>query len=580
MRLLTHGSPDLTPPPGPQGDDERGGNEEEASTGVSTSTPSPLSGARGERSSLHWGYYFHLSDRPGIHGRRPGRVNRGRERAGPPEDAPSQANGAGAGPGVESRDAVDDPSDATQPPLPPGPPPLPPLPPLPPAPPLSPVPLLPSPPLPPLPPLPPYDPPLPPPALPSDPPTDPPFSRLSTHAELPDLYPTLPPSPLSSLADLSAAPHPHPPSERARSLARLLSLPPPSTLLPRSSTPSSVPLSSLRNPSRSDAPSSSSSSSTSSSTNPLSSDRLRSSMARLLSRHPCNYFSRSSASHSASTPCYSIRNPSHPLLNTSLDTISDDASGSRASGLLRAIRGADLPPGPSARSRSALDSQIGVRVLSRHIVNIEQICIALLEINNHTREEQMLQQICLMLNDIQEQIHSLRLPEDSQVVEDLAGAFSETLPTPPKLIQDSCDIKIKVKINGSKQSDAAESVTPPTPTQCPHAHPVPPRPSSAPTPTQCPHAHTVPPRLHAHPVPPRLHAHPSVRSVVRGQVQARCFHVSPLISTAQKVAMSHLDPGSEMPYPKLQANLDIVQQRFRVRAVLTSMTSLRCLLRW
>ncbi|XP_050704638.1 uncharacterized protein LOC126990128 isoform X6 [Eriocheir sinensis] len=53
----------------------------------------------------------------------------------------------------------------------------------------------------------------------------------------------------------------------------------------------------------------------------------------------------------------------------------------------------------------------------------------------------------------------------------------------------------------------------------------------------------------------------SVRSVVRGQVQARCFHVSPLISTAQKVAMSHLDPGSEMPYPKLQANLDIVQQR-------------------
>ncbi|XP_050703844.1 uncharacterized protein LOC126989247 isoform X3 [Eriocheir sinensis] len=55
---------------------------------------------------------------------------------------------------------------------------------------------------------------------------------------------------------------------------------------------------------------------------------------------------------------------------------------------------------------------------------------------------------------------------------------------------DSCDIKIKVKINGSKQSDAAESVTPPTPTQCPHAS----------TPIQCPHAHPVPPRLHAHPV--------------------------------------------------------------------------------
>lgn len=53
----------------------------------------------------------------------------------------------------------------------------------------------------------------------------------------------------------------------------------------------------------------------------------------------------------------------------------------------------------------------------------------------------------------------------------------------------------------------------------------------------------------------------SVGSVVRGQVQARCFHVSPLVSAAQKVAMSHLDPGTEMPYPKLQANLDIVKQR-------------------
>lgn len=53
----------------------------------------------------------------------------------------------------------------------------------------------------------------------------------------------------------------------------------------------------------------------------------------------------------------------------------------------------------------------------------------------------------------------------------------------------------------------------------------------------------------------------SVGSVVRGQVQARCFHVSPLISAAQKVAMSHLDPGTEMPYPKLQTNLDVVKKR-------------------
>ncbi|XP_050708425.1 uncharacterized protein LOC126993404 isoform X2 [Eriocheir sinensis] len=137
-------------------------------------------------------------------------------------------------------------------------------------------------------------------------------------------------------------------------------------------------------------------------------------------------------------------------------------------------------------------------------------------------------------------------------------------------LMDSCDIKIKVKINGSKQSDAAESVTPPTPTQCPHAHPVPPRPHSAPTPPR-PSSAPTPPRPSSAPTPPRPSSAPtpprpssayykSVRSVVRGQVQARCFHVSPLISTAQKVAMSHLDPGSEMPYPKLQANLDIVQQ--------------------
>ncbi|XP_050706723.1 proline-rich protein 2-like [Eriocheir sinensis] len=62
---------------------------------------------------------------------------------------------------------------------------------------------------------------------------------------------------------------------------------------------------------------------------------------------------------------------------------------------------------------------------------------------------------------------------------------------PPLL---ACDIKIKVKINGSKQSNAAESATPPTPPRPPmpprppsaprlHAHPVPSRPSIAPTPT-------------------------------------------------------------------------------------------------
>ncbi|XP_050726582.1 uncharacterized protein LOC127003696 [Eriocheir sinensis] len=55
------------------------------------------------------------------------------------------------------------------------------------------------------------------------------------------------------------------------------------------------------------------------------------------------------------------------------------------------------------------------------------------------------------------------------------------------------DIKIKIK-----RSNAAESVTPPTPTQCPHAS----------TPIQCPHASTPIQCPHAHPVPPRLHAHP------------------------------------------------------------------------
>ncbi|XP_050706007.1 uncharacterized protein LOC126991279 [Eriocheir sinensis] len=42
-----------------------------------------------------------------------------------------------------------------------------------------------------------------------------------------------------------------------------------------------------------------------------------------------------------------------------------------------------------------------------------------------------------------------------------------------------------------------------TPTQCPHAHPVPPRLHSASTPTQYPHASTVPPRPHSASTPTR-----------------------------------------------------------------------------
>ncbi|XP_069948868.1 aconitate hydratase, mitochondrial [Cherax quadricarinatus] len=53
----------------------------------------------------------------------------------------------------------------------------------------------------------------------------------------------------------------------------------------------------------------------------------------------------------------------------------------------------------------------------------------------------------------------------------------------------------------------------------------------------------------------------SLSFVVRGQVQARCFHASPLVCAAQKVAMSQMDPGTEMPYEKLQANLSIIKKR-------------------
>merc|ERR1712142_296088 len=44
-------------------------------------------------------------------------------------------------------------------------------------------------------------------------------------------------------------------------------------------------------------------------------------------------------------------------------------------------------------------------------------------------------------------------------------------------------------------------------------------------------------------------------------IQARCFHQSSLVFAAQKVAMSALDPGSEMPYEKLQDRLHTVKGR-------------------
>ncbi|KAG0723623.1 hypothetical protein GWK47_042344 [Chionoecetes opilio] len=302
----------------------------------------------------------------------------------------------------------DDLIDLSQPPLPPGlPPPLPPLPPppdlIPPIPPPLPL----GPPLPPLPSL--LDPPL----SPAPPPTDDPYPPLRL-SDL-DPCPPLPPSPLNSLAEISAAPLA---LERTNRPLSRLPVPPTSSLLPPNNPPHTTPP--YTRPDHS-----TTTSSNSASTIGLFSDRLHS-LSRLLCRsHYSNLFPRLSNSL---TPTPSrLRNLAVPLSHPILE--GDDASLPGSSGLPGA-RGDPL--GGAARSRPTADPQFGVHLLSRHIVNIEQICIALLEINNHTREEQMLQQICLMLNDIQAQIHSLRLPHSSSVVEDLAGAFSDTLPTPPR----------------------------------------------------------------------------------------------------------------------------------------------------
>ena len=53
----------------------------------------------------------------------------------------------------------------------------------------------------------------------------------------------------------------------------------------------------------------------------------------------------------------------------------------------------------------------------------------------------------------------------------------------------------------------------------------------------------------------------SVSRALRGQCSVRAFNTSPLAAQAAKVAMSHLDPGSQMPYEKLQANLSVVKNR-------------------
>ncbi|XP_071523741.1 uncharacterized protein [Panulirus ornatus] len=83
---------------------------------------------------------------------------------------------------------------------------------------------------------------------------------------------------------------------------------------------------------------------------------------------------------------------------------------------------------PAASSRyptsSTLDPQFGVQLLSRHIENMQRICIAHLEITRHRHEILRLQQIRSMLTDIQHQIHSLRMSVD-QSMEDLSGPPAE-----------------------------------------------------------------------------------------------------------------------------------------------------------
>merc|ERR1712136_233079 len=48
---------------------------------------------------------------------------------------------------------------------------------------------------------------------------------------------------------------------------------------------------------------------------------------------------------------------------------------------------------------------------------------------------------------------------------------------------------------------------------------------------------------------------------VASEMQARCFHASPLAFAAEKVAMSKFDKNSTMPYEKLVKNLEVVKSR-------------------
>lgn len=49
-------------------------------------------------------------------------------------------------------------------------------------------------------------------------------------------------------------------------------------------------------------------------------------------------------------------------------------------------------------------------------------------------------------------------------------------------------------------------------------------------------------------------------SLLLTEVQARCFHISPLTAAAAKVAMSKYDPNP-LPYEKLAKTLETVKKR-------------------
>ncbi|XP_032777120.2 probable aconitate hydratase, mitochondrial [Daphnia magna] len=51
--------------------------------------------------------------------------------------------------------------------------------------------------------------------------------------------------------------------------------------------------------------------------------------------------------------------------------------------------------------------------------------------------------------------------------------------------------------------------------------------------------------------------------IVACEMQARCFHISPLALAAQKVAMSKLDASSYLPHAQLQEKLEIVKNRLK-----------------